>query len=594
MPLHTSRTLYLLAFIFLILRYVGSEISAQQEKCSPTDERITYEGCNQDPRNKYLWCDLTNLRQLPPPEEIQSLTAPGEVPVIFMNNSCVVTLNPGTLSIYPKLEVLSFSDNLIERVASGTLSSLHKLRIFDLSYNHISQIEVNAFKGAVKLTRLNLSHNRLTRVEAADFASLESLEELLLNYNQLTSLDSQIFSSMPKLKVLGMSDNQLKHWAGIPARDLSCLIALNLAGNKISTLNDTTFNLPQLRTLSLKGNDLTFIHHGAFNKLANLTELELSNNKLKTIAPDAFKGLNELRTLSLAGNELTTIPSRWVEYFSRNIALSCPERNIFGDNAWTCDCTIKNYWTFLKSFDKNKQTKRKECFELECASPAALTGRELSSLSSEEICPNGKERVGRHLHHPRSNSTSSSSSFQTSSLTSTSIAEPAKVNVSSSRIPPPNDTDAEERTMGEDESGTHHDKFQEKQNLFIAQKIGITLGVVAMLIIFFSITMQVQYFIKNKAKAAATAPPNRSINHDINQEQRPNSGQAIVRFQERDEEIEASYPGQSLSDGSTYFNVNRTPMTTIYFNLNRTTRSETPKMPLLVKGGEICGYFNMD
>ena len=45
------------------------------------------------------------------------------------------------------------------------------------------------------------------------------------------------------------------------------------------------------RTLSLKGNNLAFIHHNVFNKLANLTELDLSNNKLKTIAPDALKGL---------------------------------------------------------------------------------------------------------------------------------------------------------------------------------------------------------------------------------------------------------------------------------------------------------------
>ncbi|KAG5835856.1 hypothetical protein ANANG_G00248450 [Anguilla anguilla] len=75
--------------------------------------------------------------------------------------------------------------------------------------------------------------------------------------------------------------------------------------------NIPPLSIPQLKALSLEGNDITTVPEGAFNGLPNLEWINLSKNKLTSsgIHPQVFKGLKFLTRLYMDGNLLEFIPS---------------------------------------------------------------------------------------------------------------------------------------------------------------------------------------------------------------------------------------------------------------------------------------------
>ncbi|RVE73382.1 hypothetical protein OJAV_G00049590 [Oryzias javanicus] len=70
-------------------------------------------------------------------------------------------------------------------------------------------------------------------------------------------------------------------------------------------------SIPELKSLSLEGNNISSIPAQAFNGIPNLEWINLRKNKLTSagIDADAFKGLKMLRRLYLDGNLLESVPS---------------------------------------------------------------------------------------------------------------------------------------------------------------------------------------------------------------------------------------------------------------------------------------------
>ncbi|XP_043078538.1 extracellular matrix protein 2 [Puntigrus tetrazona] len=70
-------------------------------------------------------------------------------------------------------------------------------------------------------------------------------------------------------------------------------------------------SIPELKSLSLQGNEIKTIPAGAFNGIPNLEWIDLGKNKIVSsgIGPHAFKGLKFLSRLYMDGNLLEQIPS---------------------------------------------------------------------------------------------------------------------------------------------------------------------------------------------------------------------------------------------------------------------------------------------
>uniref|UniRef100_A0A6A7G1H5 Leucine-rich repeat neuronal protein 4-like n=1 Tax=Hirondellea gigas TaxID=1518452 RepID=A0A6A7G1H5_9CRUS len=95
------------------------------------------------------------------------------------------------------------------------------------------------------------------------------------------------------------------------------LSSLDLSNNHISTLGSKNFQGQTiLKSLVLKNNSITSFQEDAFFGLTELQHLSLNNNKLSVIENGVFKGLDSLESLHLVNNNIRDIQSLGFQYLS--------------------------------------------------------------------------------------------------------------------------------------------------------------------------------------------------------------------------------------------------------------------------------------
>ncbi|XP_052106638.1 slit homolog 1 protein-like isoform X7 [Mytilus californianus] len=115
---------------------------------------------------------------------------------------------------------------------------------------------------------------------------------------------------------------------------------LYLYNNQITTIQQGAFqNLLALQTLDLSGNNLTFVKNDTFEHNINLQHLYLYNNKITTIQQGTFQNLSGLLEISMSGNNLTFVKN---DTFEHNINLKYLDLDL------VCDCNVP-FWSWVKS-----------------------------------------------------------------------------------------------------------------------------------------------------------------------------------------------------------------------------------------------------
>lgn len=189
------------------------------------------------------------------------------------------------------------------------------LRMLDLSDNTINCISDDAFEGAVSITYLNLCDNNLgSSINQQKCTSGHTKLAFLKNLKQLEDL--QLCSNNIEF-INGMGEN---------FRFTSKLRVLNMANNKLKSIEKLFCSLKNLNTLNLASNEIEKIEANDLNCLANLNELYLQSNKLNSIEFGLFGNLTSLRILRLEDNPglLRISPilnnlHNTIEYISMNI-----------------------------------------------------------------------------------------------------------------------------------------------------------------------------------------------------------------------------------------------------------------------------------
>ncbi|KAF7660666.1 hypothetical protein LDENG_00276950 [Lucifuga dentata] len=132
---------------------------------------------------------------------------------------------------------------------------------------------------------LYLQNNFISEVTAEPFLNATEVRWINLANNRIHRINKQVFEKIPALLYLYVQRNKLKEVpSGLPT------------------------SLEQLR---LSRNLISKIPAGAFNKLANLTLLDLYHNQLSDngLGKNSFKDLKSLMQLNLAHNVLTKMPA---------------------------------------------------------------------------------------------------------------------------------------------------------------------------------------------------------------------------------------------------------------------------------------------
>uniref|UniRef100_A0A7N6BG86 LRRCT domain-containing protein n=1 Tax=Anabas testudineus TaxID=64144 RepID=A0A7N6BG86_ANATE len=300
---------------------------------------------------------------------------------LHLDGNQLETIKPDMFEGLDGLLELDLSRNKLTSLASDVFDGLTNLTFLNLGRNSISKLPTTIFHSLTELRKLMMYNNKLEVLEAGTFDKLVNLEELKMHHNQIASLPPKVFWSLRNLKILTLSFNRLQ---AVPERNqlmgympemkifylfgtnlttvpgnlfanMSGLLSLNLHLNdKLRELPSDLFCcLPNLKNLSLRANDLHYLHPQLLSSLTTLKILLLNNNKLKslTLPGDIFLSNTVLRELTLS------------------------------DNPWDCTCSIRGFARWIRQNEHVVTDKD----DVMCHSPSYQILRTIGSLDDEEF-----------------------------------------------------------------------------------------------------------------------------------------------------------------------------------------------------------------
>ena len=251
----------------------------------------------------------------------------------------------GAFAEMSKLTRLELQNNHIRRLTQFTFRDLVSLRHLVLSGNQISHIGRRAFTNLEKLMYLVIKNNPLANIDNMEFSSNllsyvdisesglryvprglpNSIRYLQLRRNNMTTIMRRDFQSCPYISILVLDENGLQHieegtfepminlqqlWLNgnrlvrIPHPLPKSLRRLLMDSNQLGVLINEFPAGSQMSTLSLMGNNISYISPDAFHNLAQLKSLDLSNNRIQNLYSDTFINSSQLGILQLAKNPM--------------------------------------------------------------------------------------------------------------------------------------------------------------------------------------------------------------------------------------------------------------------------------------------------
>lgn len=205
----------------------------------------------------------------------------------------------------------------------GIFAQLPSLLVLNMSGNHFAELELDTFQTLGNLYTLDLSDTALANFSMEHFQDSSNLKFLFLSDN--------LIEVLPKLrgwnlKVLDLARNRLSNVSGLDGAVIeelhleeneilsvdmhvfsASLRSLNLARNRLRSLEMSGEFWTQLEQLDLSENQLVEIQDGFFKHLTELKILRLSWNRLRTLSW-SMEDLPNLHVLELAGNQFDAIP----------------------------------------------------------------------------------------------------------------------------------------------------------------------------------------------------------------------------------------------------------------------------------------------
>ena len=244
-----------------------------------------------------------------------------------------------SVSYFPNLKVLDFSNNFITVPRANDWYCLKNLETLNLSRNAVQILEDDVFSDLKALKTLELSHmlRKIDVIHRRAF-NIPNLTQLRFQNNiQVFKPGSgvkvkELFKLLPKLEILDLGRNNLGYLNGTIVHMLSPLI--------------------HLRELNLYKTKLKKIPEDLFGHFKNLTKLSLGNNNIYIIEASAFENVTKLSSLDLSKNLIHEI----TKYsFPDELMKSLTEINL-SENPFACnecgdDYKGENVW-FRKWIDK--------------------------------------------------------------------------------------------------------------------------------------------------------------------------------------------------------------------------------------------------
>ncbi|KAJ8381828.1 hypothetical protein SKAU_G00026060 [Synaphobranchus kaupii] len=240
-----------------------------------------------------------NLREFPSGlcEYLRNVTR------LDLHSNRLQSLPAGILGL-PALSVLNVSRNCV-----GPLLSLEptarcpSLRQLSLAFNHITIFPDQLGQVLNKLEELSFEGNKITELYSP--LCLPEIKLLDISKNNIEKISQDFLSGCVKLETFNVSMNKLCNLSHFPSK----ITTLKLSHNNFSCIPDVIIQLPCLRSVDMRNNDITVLPGPSAWASANLREFIFSNNRIGALdlSGPVYKWAR-LEKLHLANNKLTEIP----------------------------------------------------------------------------------------------------------------------------------------------------------------------------------------------------------------------------------------------------------------------------------------------
>ncbi|XP_071944247.1 toll-like receptor 2 type-1 [Antedon mediterranea] len=265
-------------------------------------------------------------------------------------SSRVLNAIPSRDTVPTDVKSYHLDGNDISTLKNDSFQNLTVLRYLDLSYNNLyyKNMDINAFLGLQKLIHLSMDYNQQLYKLLPWFDDLVSLEQLHLQYCGLTTIYPKVLNNCKKV------------------------ITIDLSRNSIKYIDSETFqNLPVLKYLYLKKNQITVIAPHAFKGSLRLQGMTLGDNLLTTIIEDVgLQNLTQLQFIEVAYNKFMCDCD--LVWFRKWIGIT--NVTIQETNHTTCQFPGSKKYKNLLNFDPDKLNCSKLNRILEVTIPCASAG----------------------------------------------------------------------------------------------------------------------------------------------------------------------------------------------------------------------------
>lgn len=229
----------------------------------------------------------------------------------------------------------------------------------------------------VGVTLLNVNNSGVTRISGQTFQATPNVEFLYMSDNQIEYAGRDTFGALKKLKRLDLS-NALKR------RPVSSSVA-DLLSEMFESSGNGKNHLVELDTINLSNNGIKELHPSTFCKIKGLLRLDLSGNELTSFEVDEGC-LPSLKSLSLGGNKFTTVPTSLWDRLGQVTALD------ISSNPLSCDCSLQPMVAIARDEQYDFINQGKTI----CESPESMKGKNVFEIKGD-LCKSGGWGFGTFL-----------------------------------------------------------------------------------------------------------------------------------------------------------------------------------------------------
>ncbi|XP_015590280.1 protein artichoke [Cephus cinctus] len=224
-----------------------------------------------------------------------------QLQILDLSNNELELLSERTMEGVYRLEFLNLQNNKLSSLPETIFDPLRirALERINLSGNKFNEIPIRALqRQSSSLFGLNIANNKMIEVFTQDIVS--NVKELDLSNNPLSENAVRgILGEAKILRSLNLANTGIKN---ITRLETPFLRYLNLSGNSITDMRSPTLERTTLlETLDISKNNLSDFSNliYTFRTLPVLHVLDISGNDVKTINESSFNGLNALRVLRM-------------------------------------------------------------------------------------------------------------------------------------------------------------------------------------------------------------------------------------------------------------------------------------------------------